>query len=1755
MTPGTGSGVVTYQWQSGAGTCATATFANIGGATSATFDPGVLTVTTSYRRITISTLNTVACSAISNCVTITVNDVTAGSVDNAQTICSGSDPAALTEVTPATGSGVVTYQWQSGTGTCVTATFTDIGGATSATFDPGVLTVTTSYRRIVTSTLNGVPCSAISNCVTITVNPIPTVDPVANQALCNNSATTAVNFTGTPSASNATAYTVSSFTNILYTIPTSTYQATTEVVATMAGFTVEGMNSIGYDPTSGQYYVIVKVGSSITQRHLGIINTTTGVITNLGSLGDKFSCITFAPNGRLWGATGNGASCTECLYTINKATAAKTFIRSLGNGADGEIICFNPADANLYHWSGNSTVVFEKMDTATYTITAIGTYSSPIGNGEVFGASIDPVSGDFVVNDINSNVEKWNSSGPVSHLGFTRNIISNLLDVRGLAFTDVVFNWTNNNTSIGLAAAGSGNIASFTATNVTNTPSVATITVTPSYSSGGVTCTGTPITFTITVNPKPILRQTYNGVQVTANNDGVDDAGAFSVCSSTSDNVFLTEIVDVFNITPANKIKVDQVIIKTNVNINTAVDGVYALSAIGPIPLGRTATLINPAVSGTVVIKRRAFFDDNLNNILDANECVGDWIVYTITVNTLPDAPIVTSPVTYCQGATAVPLTATGTGLLWYTVAIGGTGSATAPTPSTATAGTVSYWVSQTNANNCEGPRAQIDVVVNPLPAVDITSNGPTEFCPGGSVGLYSLTQNYLKVLVPQVLTMPVTTAVFGAPISTNPVNGNFVYIPDGTASYLGCNPYTAGSLTGKVALIDRGICNFTVKVKNAQNAGAIGVIMVNNVAGLVYMGGIDPTITIPVIMVTQADGLILKNLISLGLVNGMSLSPYTYLWSTGATTQNITVTANGNYSVTVTDANGCSSVAGPVPVRLFTLPTPTITASGPTTFCDGESVTLTATGGQGNALSFDGINDYVQGSNANLPVGNAPRTIEAWINPHALQNGTIFNWGTYATNQRSGLLYTNGKIYFVGENNDLIGGTVLPLNTWSHLAVTFNGSQMNLYVNGIPDGSGTKTLATTGTNYRIGVGMPSPTYELFKGEIDEVRVWGFALTQAQIMANKNITVPVNSAGLVAYYKLDEGSGLITTDATISSNTGNLLNGTQWQVPSTAPVSDYVTYLWSPGGQVTQSINVTASGSYLVTVTNGNGCTGTSAATTVIVNPVPNAVATPSSQTICTGNAITTIVLSGSVPGTVYNWTRNNLTVTGIPASGVGNISGSLTNATAAPVTVTFTITPTYTNAGVTCTGRPIMATVIVNPVYNFTCPGNMTETITDVICFKSITTPNPVFCGVLTKLTWKLTGATVLSSPNSGINYVGYRNFNVGITTVTYTATAAGGITRTCSYTVTVIETIPPEILCPLDKHAFTDPGKCYKTGPVNLGTPTTSDNCGVASVTNNAPAIYLKGVNFVTWTVTDKSGNTRTCVQRVTVDDAEKPTIICPQNIYQNATANCQAVVTTPNPQFNDNCGVVKVNWVMTGVSWGGSPFDGIYYVGTQAFNVGVSHIIYTATDASGNYQSCSFNVIVTDNQPPVITCPPPQTRCQVPNNTYTIPVLIETDNCDIISTTFKITGATNRIGVRTNASGIFNVGVSTITWTVKDAKGNTSTCSTIVTILPTGSCSPITLPEPDANSKFTIEVTSPVLSINAYPNPADNYFNLKVNSPGKETVEIRMFDMTGTLLQQQSGTPDQIYRFGERALSGMYIIEARQAGKTVRTKVVKQ
>jgi hypothetical protein len=100
----------------------------------------------------------------------------------------------------------------------------------------------------------------------------------------------------------------------------------------------------------------------------------------------------------------------------------------------------------------------------------------------------------------------------------------------------------------------------------------------------------------------------------------------------------------------------------------------------------------------------------------------------------------------------------------------------------------------------------------------------------------------------------------------------------------------------------------------------------------------------------------------------------------------------------------------------------------------------------------------------------------------------------------------------------------------------------------------------------------------------------------------------------------------------------------------------------------------------------GVTCIGAVRTFTITVNPTPTVNALPN-LTVCNNTATGAISFNGAVTGTVFNWTNSN-TAIGLAASGTGNIASfTAVNTGTTPITATIVVTPTYTNAGVTCTG------------------------------------------------------------------------------------------------------------------------------------------------------------------------------------------------------------------------------------------------------------------------------------------------------------------------------------------------------------------------------------------------------------------------------------------------------------------------------------
>ncbi|GAA4352150.1 hypothetical protein GCM10023185_11540 [Hymenobacter saemangeumensis] len=295
---------------------------------------------------------------------------------------------------------------------------------------------------------------------------------------------------------------------------------------------------------------------------------------------------------------------------------------------------------------------------------------------------------------------------------------------------------------------------------------------------------------------------------------------------------------------------------------------------------------------------------------------------------------------------------------------------------------------------------------------------------------------------------------------------------------------------------------------------------------------------------------------------------------TTTAIAQNVTASLNAAGTATITAAqvnNGSSSTCAPI-----------TTSVAPSTFTCADVTPSDATN---PALNFNGTNQYAEGTNPLLPLGNAARTLEAWVNPNtAGQGAVIFNYGTPTSNQRSGLLISGGRLYYVGEFNDQVGVSVLPVGTWSHVAATYDGTTLRLYVNGVLEA--TKSQAgnpfnTTGTTLRIGRRSLPQDGEYLNGRVDEVRVWNRQLTAAEITQSAARTNPTSLAGLVARYAMSEGSGTTTADFMGNGTAATLFNAPTWLTPGVA-YSTPMTVL-----TVADANGNTSRAAAIVTVTDG----------------------------------------------------------------------------------------------------------------------------------------------------------------------------------------------------------------------------------------------------------------------------------------------------------------------------------------------------------------------------------------------------------------------------------------------------------------------------------------------------------------------------------------------------------------------------------------
>jgi hypothetical protein len=322
-----------------------------------------------------------------------------------------------------------------------------------------------------------------------------------------------------------------------------------------------------------------------------------------------------------------------------------------------------------------------------------------------------------------------------------------------------------------------------------------------------------------------------------------------------------------------------------------------------------------------------------------ANPCTSTIFIPTITPS---------GSTTFCQGGSVTLSATTGTSYLW-------SNGATTQSITVTNSGTYAVTV---NNNGQSGTSNNVIVTVNALPSNTITTSGSTTICQGSSVtltassgstylwsngattqsinantaGSYSVTvtnsSGCTSIASPVTVSIISPTATITSSGSTNICsNSSVILSANAGISYLWSNGATTQSITVNAA----GTHTVTVTQSGGCSISSIGTTVTIKAAPSSIVNTSGPT--------TFCNGSVT---LSSGATN------CTYLWSSGSTASSIIVNTSGNYICTATATNGCSSVSSPISVtaQTGTVATPTITASGSTTFCAGSSVNLTSSTG-----------------------------------------------------------------------------------------------------------------------------------------------------------------------------------------------------------------------------------------------------------------------------------------------------------------------------------------------------------------------------------------------------------------------------------------------------------------------------------------------------------------------------------------------------------------------------------------------------------------------------------------------------------------------------------------------------------------------------------------------------------------------------------------------------------------------------------------
>jgi hypothetical protein len=661
--------------------------------------------------------------------------------------------------------------------------------------------------------------------------------------------------------------------------------------------------------------------------------------------------------------------------------------------------------------------------------------------------------------------------------------------------------------------------------------------------------------------------------------------------------------------------------------------------------------------------------------------------------------------------------------------------------------------------------------------------------------------------------------------------------------------------------------------------------------------------------------------------------SPNTYLWSNGATTASITGLTAGTYTVTVTDANGCSDVCS----SQVNEPGCNLTASatGTNVTCNtGTNGTATATpSGNLSPVTYVWSNGATTATISNLTAGTYTVTVTESVNCTATANYTVTEPSDIT------LACAKTDVTTSGGNNGTAtvtatGGTSPYTYLWSNGATTASITSLTAgtYTVTVTDANGCSdvcssqvnepgcnlTASATGTNVSCNAGTNGTATATPSGNLSPVTyVWSNGATTASITTlaagtyNVTIAESVNCTA-TANYTVTEPSDITLACAKTDVTTTGGNNGTA-TVTVTGGTNPY-TYLWS-NGATTASITGLTAGTYTVTVTDANGCSDV--CSSQVNEPGCNLTASATGTNVsCNAgtNGTATVTPSGNLSPVTYVWS-NGATTASITTLVTGTYNVTVTESANCTATANYTVTEPLditlacAKTDVTTTGgsngtASVTATGGTSP-YTYLwsngattasitglTAGTYTVTVTDAngcadVCSSQVNEPG---CN----LTASATGTNV--SCNAGTNGTATATPSGNLSPVTY-AWSNGATTATISnltagtYTVTVTESVNCTATA---SYTVTEPSDitlaCAKTDAT-----TTGGSNGTATVTatgGTSPYTYLWSNGATTASITSLTAGTYT----VTVTDANGCSDVCSSTIVEPGCTQPTVGTNTP-------------------------------------------------------------------------------------------------------------------------------------------------------------------------------------------------------------------------------------------------------------------